>query len=158
MQLTIEVAILGVLFCQLLLLSIVLIWAKKRMSLVSRYVRSFLELRGEENKSQFAVILEKWIDHLAVAITASIKGWLLGQNSIAVRQDKAAARAELQASAPPIAQALMKYSPGIGKIIAKNPELAQMAMNAFAGMGGKKEGGEGESDNHQAPAGNPFRI
>lgn len=152
-----EIAIFGVLLCHFLLLLISLFVVKKRISSLLRSARSFYESPGEGKQSPLADILDNVANRLANALIVHVKAWLLAQNSIAVRQEKAQLRQNIQNSAPPLMGALMKYSPGIGKVMANNPELAQMAINAFAGMGGKKES-ESENNNGHHELNSPFKI
>lgn len=147
-----EFAILGVLICQLLLTLLTVLMARKLILSLIQNVRSFFEPISEGQKSPLATIGETIIatasDRMAAAIVASAKGWLIGQNSIAVRQEKAAIREGLEAQSPFIGL-LQKFSPGIGKIITKNPELAAMALNAFQNKGEKhisNNGGNGSGD------------
>lgn len=152
-----EIAILGVLICQLLLLLISLAVAARLILSLSKSAHSFLESPGEGKQSPLADILGIVSDRLGAAIIAHAKAWLLSQNSIAVRQDKAAARQELQASAPPWLGMAMKFSPGIGKIVNKNPELAQLAMAAFQNMG-NKGASEEEKNNGSSHSQDPFKL
>jgi len=151
----------GLLICQLSVLLFVLVAGIKLKSYLLQNVRSFFEQRkdreGNPEQSAFADILDNIGNRLAAAIIASAKGWLMAQNSAAVRQDKAAARQEFQASAPAALQFLMKFSPGIGKIVQKNPELAQLAMSALGNMGGKSEAVISDNGNGHI-SGDPFKI
>jgi hypothetical protein len=152
-----EIAILGVLICQLLLLATSLLLAKRLMSSLSRNVRLYFESPDEGKQSPFADTLDNLSARLGAAIIASIKGWLMSQNSIAVRQDKAAARQEIQENAPPILGMLMKYQPGIGKLLGKNPELAQLAMQYLNNRQGAKPPEE-VSAGSNGSSGNPFKV
>lgn len=150
-----ELAILGVLICQLLLFVTSLGIATKLMYSLIKSVRSFFEQPEPEKQSPFADTIDNITSRLAVALIASIKGWLMSQNSIAVRQDKAAARQEIQDNAPPILGMLMKYQPGIGKILGKNPELAQLAMQYLSNRG---KAPEEVPANNNGSSGNPFKV
>jgi len=153
-----ELAILGVLICQLSLLLISLIVAKRLTSSLLKNVRSFLESPGEDKQSPLADILDNAANRLAAAIIAHVKAWLLAQNSIAVRQEKAQLRENLQSNAPPMIGALMKFSPGIGKLITKNPELAQLAINYMQNRGGAGSAPEEVPARNNGSSGNPFKV
>jgi len=79
----------------------------------------------------------------------------MAENSAAIRQDKAAARADLLASNPLMGFAA-KYAPGL---IRKNPELAQLALN-FLNKGGQRKEENAENNGHEpvTTGGNPFKI
>lgn len=130
---------------QFLALLFALMWVKRLKSSVITNVRSFLESPKEGEPSPIAVIGDTLASRLGSAIVASLKAWLLAQNSIAVRQDKAAMREAMQQDNPVLGM-LAKFSPGIGKLLGKNPELAQIAINALT-RGNKAI--SSESGNHQ---------
>jgi len=150
-----------ILICQLSLLLLGLVVGNKLRSWVSQNVRSLFEqrkdLEGKPAQSVFADILDDIGNRLARAIIASVKGWLMAQNSAAVRQDKAAAREELMANAPPAMGALAAFAPGLMKKAMKHPELAQMAMQFMGNMGGQRKE-EAISNNGNSHPENPFRI
>lgn len=154
----IELAILGVLTCQLLLLLFALVAARKLMLSALKSAHSFLESPEEGKQSAFADILDSIGNRLGSAVIAHAKAWLMSQNSISVRQQKAAARTEVRESAPPLVSFLMKYAPGVGKIVDQNPELAQAAISAIQGMNQNKEAQNTANGNNGHKQGSPFNI
>jgi len=154
-----EILLGGLLLCQLLLLLSGLMLVKKLKSFLSENVLSFFTPKGKDEQSQFADTLDNIASRLAHAIIASAKGWLMAQNSAAVRQENAAARQELMANAPPALGGLMAFAPGLAKKIVKHPELAQLAMQFMGNMGGGRER-EAQASNNGGnhSSSNPFKI
>jgi hypothetical protein len=151
-----NVLLAGVIICQLLPLLIGLAALVRLKSLVLRNVRSFLEPPAEGQPSQAAVILDLVSTRLASAITASIKGFLMGENSVAIKEQRRAALQEVTGSSPILA-GLQAFAPGLVRKFGKNPELLQAAMQLFQGAGKPRE--EANSGNNGGSvSSNPFRI
>lgn len=109
---------------------------------------------GQPMPSEFADSMTAIAQIFATAITASIKGTILGMNSAAVRQDAAAAR-ELMKTQNPVLGSLLSFLPkGITRTIVKNPELAQLAMQWVANQGKEKV----SSNNGGGEVKNPFNL
>lgn len=154
-MISVILAIFGVIICQILLFAFALVLIKRRISSLSEIAHSFLVSAEPGKPSPFADILDNLASRLATAIVAQVKGWLLSQNSIAVRQEKALIKEQLREQAPPLINMLMKYAPGVRKIAEKNPEIVQLALNAL------QQGQEGKSKNNghePVNTSNPFKV
>lgn len=147
-------AIVGVILCQVLLFSLALILANRLKSSLIKNVRLYFEAPEEGKQSPFADILDLIAARFAHAITASIKGSLLNLGSQTARQQNAIQGELIKQSAPIGIQALLSQFPGLRKIITKNPELAEYAMNAFAKRSTPADG----EDNHKQYYGSPFKV
>lgn len=151
----------GLLICQCLVLLFGLVLGNKLKSYLLRNARSFFEPgrdgEGKATQSPFADILDNIGNRLAAAIIASVKGWLMAQNSAAVRQEKAETRQQFLANAPPAMGALAAFAPGLMKKAMKHPELAQMAMQFMGNMGGQRKEETASNNGNHAPS-NPFKI
>lgn len=152
MDTTTNLLLFGVIICQLLLFLLSLVLIKRQMLSLTRAVLSYFVQQPEEKQSKFADTLDNMAGRFAAAIVASLKGFLMGENSAALRQEKAAARADLLASNPLMGFAA-KYAPGL---IRKNPELAQLALNFFQGQ---RQEAKAENNGHEpVNSGSPFKI
>lgn len=146
----------GVIICQLLPLLFALIAIKRLKSSLSRNVLSFFEAKSKTEQSSFADMTDQIASRFAAAITASVKGFLMAENSGAVRAEKAAARQQMM-EASPLLQGLQAFAPGLIKKFGKNPEMLQMGLNLLqnAAVGPREEArASSNGGNHS----DPFKI
>ena len=147
--------LLGVIICQLSALFIALVAYFRLKSSLLKNVRSYIEPKPTGEQSNLADILDLVSTRFASAFTASIKGFLMAENSAAVRQDKAAARQQVMEANPMLA-GLAAFAPGLMRKFGKNPEILQMGLSLLQNAGKPKE--EAKAGNNGSSAGNPFKI
>jgi hypothetical protein len=145
----------GVIICQLLPLLFVLIAVMKLKSSLLENVRSFFIPQVEGKQSSFADILDNISSRFASAMIASLKGFLMAENSAVVRQDKAAVRQQLVGDNPMLA-GLAAFAPGLMRKFGKNPEILQMGLNMLQNAGKPRE--EASAGNNGGSSANPFKI
>lgn len=146
--------LLGVIICQLLPLLLVFVLMKRLISSLSKNARSFFEPSAEGKQSNFADILDNISGRFGAAVVASLKGFLMAENSAVVRGEKAAAKREMMA-ANPMLSGLAAFAPGIMNKLGKHPELAQLAMSF---LNRKQAGGEEVAAANNGGSSNPFKI
>ena len=145
----------GVIICQLLPLVFVLILIKRLASWLSKNARSFFEPNAAGSQSPFADTVDQIAARFGAAITASLKGFLMAENSAVVRQGKAVARQEIMASNPMLS-GLAAFAPGLINKFAKNPEALQAVMSLFNRGGGTAP--EEVPAGNNGSSSNPFKI
>lgn len=146
----------GIILCQLLLFLTSLVIIKRSISRFLHLARLYFEAKPDGKASEFAELTSLLSKQLASDITASIKMSLLAQSSVAARQEKAATRQGISMSSPILGMLMGKF-PGLGKTLADNPELAQLAISKLGSLQGvthAPEGGQG-GNNHSV---DPFSV
>lgn len=148
--------LLGVIICQLLPLLLGMVLIKRLISSLSASARLFFEPKAEGKQSSFADILDNISSRFGSAVVASLKGFLMAENSAVVRSEKAQARQQMMAGNPMLS-GLAAFAPGVGKVINKHPELAQLAMQ-FLNRNQKQAGAEEVAASNNGGSSNPFKI
>jgi len=151
-----NILLVGVIVCQLLPLLIGLVLLAKLKSSLSRSVHSFVDPPSPERQSPAADILDLVSTRFASAFSASIKGWLMAENSAAVRQDKRDARQQVLGSSPMLA-GLAAFAPGLMRKFGKDPAMLQMIGGLIQNATGGGSQREAVSSNNGGSE-NPFKV
>ena len=101
-----------------------------------REIVDFITPSGENKTSQLALVSEALSEMIGRAIVASLRGFLLGQKSIEVRQENAAAGENISAS--PVGSIINMLPNSLKKSLIKNPQLLDLAMG-FLSKGGSAQ-------------------
>lgn len=118
-------AILGGILCNILIFLAALYLVRRSINSTKLSLLKYFSPGENNDSSQFRQAVDLISKILAGNIVNSLKAYLLNINSQEVRQGKAAARSELNASSPLIA-GLMSQFPGLAKRI--DPGIASMIL------------------------------
>ena len=133
---TVILTITGVIICQILLFILAYIVIRSKIRRFQETIKAYFQ-GDQEHPSEANILLDTISKKFAGSFTASIKANLLAFQSASVRQERQLAGALVEDSAPPLLGALLSQFPAVGKIIRKNPELAQMLMQSVASLGAR---------------------
>ena len=120
----------------------------------STFLQSFVTASSPGLPSPLAIVIQQVAGVFATEISKSIKGTLMGIQSVESRNETAEQSAQL-ATQSPLLGAVLAAFPGVGKRLAKNPALATLALS----MLNKKQNSSailpGNGGSNQ---GNPFKF
>ena len=103
-------------------------------------MRGFFNSPGENQPSQFALLVTTIIDQLSSSVVLRMKTTLMGVESVATRKAQQVVES-VMADTNPVAGALLSAFPSLGKVLSKNPgalaSLSSLKLPGFdSGNGG----------------------
>ena len=130
-----------ILLCFLMFLATIFVVYLKFRSIYSQII-DFVSPPGDNKPSQLARVAEALSEMVGRAVVASLKGFLMGQKSIEVRQGNAEAGEAVSQS--PLGGIVNILPASIKKSLIKNPQLLDLALGYINRQNDNSPGG-----NHQ---------
>jgi hypothetical protein len=136
-MITAVLLVFGVFFANFLTLFCVYQWYKRQKAIVIGTIRAYFEPQGDK-PSEFTGTIDQLSARFAQAVVRAVKAHLANSASIDSRQASAIEGdliTDIASGSSPIAGALLDQFPALKKRLAKNPALAQMALNMLSKVG-----------------------
>jgi len=107
---------------------------------IERLIRDFVTSPGQNTPSPFASLVSQIAGVVGGSVAASLKAVFLGVQSVESKNARAM-ESEMIAGQSPILGAIMTSFPAVAKRLAKNPQLAGLALEVAGKVFSKSKGG-----------------
>lgn len=135
MEQTMNMVLTAVILAQTILLGTLAWLFRAKVHQINATIRTFITPKGPDEASPLALTVDIGADMVARAVMARAKTTFLGQQSGAVRQEKAVEGAiaeDMARAAHPMVGPLLDQMPELRKTLRRNPALLDFALSKLA--------------------------